>query len=76
MGDDHVKDFIFEDEEFGGGGGEEGHSSVDPMMGETERIKGRQQELTERLLALSATIPGFKKVGKYNSFYYYSYYFI
>lgn len=55
--DDFVNDDLgFDDEEFG--------SEDDSFsgMGETDRKK-RQRELTERFLALSATIPGFTKVG-------------
>lgn len=55
-------DFCFDEEEFPCDD-DESHcfdETVDPMMGETDR-KRRQRELAERLLALSATIPGLKK---------------
>ncbi|XP_020207260.1 transcription factor bHLH18 [Cajanus cajan] len=64
VGDD-VNEFSFDDEEFGfGGGDDEGDSfseTIDPKMTDTKK---RQQELTKRFLALSATIPGFKKMDK------------
>lgn len=62
MGDYNNNDFCFDDEEFP----VDDESHVDPMMGETNK-KGRERELTERLLALSATIPGLKKkVSKFS----------
>lgn len=60
VGDYNNNDLCFDDEEFSVD--DENHDTVDPMMGESENNKkGRQRELTERLLALSATIPGLKK---------------
>ncbi|KAJ1410072.1 Myc-type, basic helix-loop-helix [Sesbania bispinosa] len=61
-GDDVNDDFYLDDEEFGDEDGYSVTETVDPMAGEGETDrKGRQTELTERLLALSAAIPGLKK---------------
>ncbi|TKY64600.1 Transcription factor bHLH25 [Spatholobus suberectus] len=63
VGDD-VNDLCFDDEEFAEDDkGDSFSETVDRMMGETDR-KQRQGELTERFLALSATIPGLKKMDK------------
>ncbi|OIW20889.1 hypothetical protein TanjilG_24967 [Lupinus angustifolius] len=57
---DYVKDLCFDDEEFGD------DDESDPMIGENNKRR-RHQELTERLLALSDTIPGLnKRVGNFN----------
>ncbi|XP_061340081.1 transcription factor bHLH18-like [Gastrolobium bilobum] len=62
VGDHDYNDLCFDDEEFLGDDDENHYfaETVDPMIGDTDR-NGRRRELTERLLALSATIPGLKK---------------
>ncbi|XP_027344889.1 transcription factor NAI1-like isoform X2 [Abrus precatorius] len=57
--DDDDNDLCSDDEEFGGD--DEGHlfsDTVDPVMDESKS----KRELSKNLLALSATIPGFKKM--------------
>ncbi|XP_019454603.1 PREDICTED: transcription factor NAI1-like isoform X2 [Lupinus angustifolius] len=53
---DYVNDLCFDDEEI------ESDETIDPMilLGETKK-KRRERKLNEKLLALSATIPGLKK---------------